>query len=117
MDTQDQQPSYDLMLCPVKTSLDIIGGKWKPYIIRVLFLNEVVRYNELKREILGITDMMLTQSLKELERENVIQRIAYNVIPPKVEYRLTENGKGLSIAVQELAKWGILQNNRKLMNS
>lgn len=112
MEMHNEQPLNQIKICPVKTSLDIIGGKWKPYIIRVLFLNEVVRYNELKREIYGITDMMLSQSLKELERDNVINRIQYNVIPPKVEYSLTENGKELSIAVQELAKWGILQNSR-----
>lgn len=108
------EPLKELKICPVKTSLDIIGGKWKPYIIRALFLNGVVRYNELKREIPGITDMMLSQSLKELERDLVINRVQYNVIPPRVEYSLTENGMGLSIAVQELAKWGNIQLDRNI---
>ncbi len=62
----------------------------------------------------GITDMMLSQSLKELERDLVINRVQYNVIPPRVEYSLTENGMGLSIAVQELAKWGNIQLDRNV---
>lgn len=94
------------MVCPVKKALDIIDGKWKPYIIRILMLNEVVRYTELRHQVGGITDMMLSQSLKELAQDNIIKRTQYNVIPPKVEYSLTERGKELSAAVSELSKWG-----------
>ncbi|GLC29017.1 winged helix-turn-helix transcriptional regulator [Clostridium omnivorum] len=105
-DSNKECNSKNGMECPVKKALDIIGGKWKPYIIRILMINEVVRYNELKRQVDGITDMMLSQSLKELEQDNIIKRTQYNVIPPRVEYSLTERGKELSSVMSELSKWG-----------
>ncbi len=108
-DLENKKEIKEEVFCPVKKALDIIGGKWKPYILRVLVLKQVVRYNELKREIPGITDMMLSQSLKELERDNVVNRVQYNVIPPKVEYSLTDNGKSLSGVIEGLAKWGKIQ--------
>ncbi|EHI99935.1 transcriptional regulator, HxlR family [Clostridium sp. DL-VIII] len=108
-DSNKECNSKNGMGCPVKNTLDIIGGKWKPYIIRILMINEVVRYNELKRQVDGITDMMLSQSLKELEQDNIIKRTQYNVIPPRVEYSLTERGKELSSVMSELSKWGRTQ--------
>ena len=67
---------------------------------------EPARYNELKRRIKGITNMMLTKSLKELEEHKLIVRTQYETIPPKVEYSLTERGKELLPALNELNKWG-----------
>jgi DNA-binding HxlR family transcriptional regulator len=92
--------------CPLIYALDIIGQKWKLPIMWYLFENETTRYNELKRKVKGITSMMLTKSLKELEEHNLIVRIQYETIPPKVEYSLTERGKALLPALNELSIWG-----------
>ncbi|WP_297634932.1 helix-turn-helix domain-containing protein [uncultured Clostridium sp.] len=95
--------------CPIKKSMSIIGGKWKIFIIWILLQNEDVRYGELKKNISGITDMMLSQCLKELERDNVISRKQYNEVPLRVEYSLTDNGKKLSNVMEELSLWGRIQ--------
>lgn len=92
--------------CPIIYALDIVGQKWKLPIMWYLFQNESTRYNELKRKINGITNMMLTKSLKELEENQLILRKQYEIIPPKVEYSLTERGKALIPTLNELYKWG-----------
>lgn len=92
--------------CPIIYALDIVGQKWKLPIMWYLFQNESTRYNELKRKINGITNMMLTKSLKELEENQLILRKQYETIPPKVEYSLTERGKALLPTLNELYKWG-----------
>lgn len=92
--------------CPVIYALDIVGQKWRLPIMWYLLEAEPTRYNELKRKIKGITNMMLTKSLKELEEHNLIVRTQYETIPPKVEYSLTERGKALLPALSELHKWG-----------
>jgi DNA-binding HxlR family transcriptional regulator len=97
--------------CPIIYALNIIGQKWKLPIMWYLFENDVTRYNELKRKVKGITNMMLTKSLKELEEYSLITRIQHNTIPPKVEYSLTERGKALFPTLNELSKWGEEQLN------
>ena len=92
--------------CPLIYALEIIGQKWKLPIMWYLFDNDFTRYNELKRKVKGITNMMLTKSLKELEEHSLIVRIQYETIPPKVEYALTERGKALLPALKELSIWG-----------
>lgn len=92
--------------CPLIYTLDIIGQKWKLPIMWYLFENDFTRYNELKRKVKGITNMMLTKSLKELVEHNLIVRTQYETIPPKVEYALTERGKALLPALNELSLWG-----------
>ncbi|MBU3218243.1 winged helix-turn-helix transcriptional regulator, partial [Clostridium estertheticum] len=84
----------------------IIGQKWKLPIMWYLFDNNFTRYNELKRKVKCITNMMLTKSLKELKEHNLIIRIQYETIHPKVEYALTERGKALLPALNELSIWG-----------
>lgn len=92
--------------CPLTFALNLIGGKWRLPIIWALSKNRTLRYNELKRSIDGITNMMLTQSLKELEAYGIINRKQYPEIPPRVEYSLTENGENLIPALKALASWG-----------
>ena len=92
--------------CPLIYALEIIGQKWKLPIMWYLFDNDFTRYNELKRKVKGITNMMLTKSLKELEEHNLVVRTQYETIPPKVEYALTERGKALLPALKELSIWG-----------
>ncbi|EHJ00450.1 transcriptional regulator, HxlR family [Clostridium sp. DL-VIII] len=91
---------------PVLYALDIIGQKWKLPIIWYLSAKDSTRYNELKRKINGITNMMLTKSLKELEEHKLIVRTQYETIPPKVEYSLAERGKELLPTLNELYLWG-----------
>lgn len=95
--------------CPVLYALDIVGQKWKLPILWYLFSDTPVRYNELKRKLAGITNVMLTKSLKELEADKLINRVQYNEIPPRVEYSLTARGKELLPALNELYKWGEVQ--------
>lgn len=92
--------------CPLTYALSLIGGKWRLPIIWALSTYQTLRYNELKRNITGITNMMLTQSLKELECSGLVNRQQFMEIPPKVEYSLTEAGKRLIPTLKALANWG-----------
>jgi DNA-binding HxlR family transcriptional regulator len=92
--------------CPLTFALNLIGGKWRLPIIWALNKNGTMRYNELKKSIDGITNMMLTQSLKELEAYGIINRKQFMEVPPRVEYSLTDNGENLIPALKSLANWG-----------
>lgn len=98
---------YHFATCPIKHTLNIIGGKWKFNILWQLIREEPIRYNELKRRVEGITNMMLTQCLQELEQDGIINRLQYNEIPPRVEYSLTQEGKNLEPILQAMAVWGV----------
>ncbi len=100
--------------CPLTFALNLIGGKWRLPIIWALSKNGSMRYNELKRRIHGITNMMLTQSLKDLEQYGIINRKQYMEVPPRVEYTLTENGENLIHALKALAHWGSIMKSRQL---
>ena len=92
--------------CPLTHALQLIGGKWRLPIIWALHQNGIMRYNALKREVEGITNMMLTQSLKELEHHGLVIRNHFPEIPPRVEYHLTQEGEALIPTLKQLAKWG-----------
>lgn len=92
--------------CPIIYALGIIGQKWKLPIMWHLFHQEKTRYNELKRSVTGITNIMLTKSLRELEEHHLIYRFQYDSVPPKVEYSLTDRGKALLPTLNELYAWG-----------
>lgn len=101
--------------CPLTFALNLIGSKWRLPIIWALNKNGTMRYNELKRSIDGITNMVLTQSLKELELHGIIGREQFMEVPPRVEYSLTDNGEDLIPALKTLANWG--NKMKKLDNS
>lgn len=92
--------------CPVKYALDLLNGKWKLRILWELNQHETIRFNELQRRLNGISSVMLSKSLEELERNQIVNRKQYNEIPPKVEYSLTDLGKAIDPALQALGKWG-----------
>jgi DNA-binding HxlR family transcriptional regulator len=92
--------------CPLTFALNLIGGKWRLPILWALSKKPAIRYNELKKNIDGITNMMLAQSLKELEHYGIVNRKQYAEIPPRVEYSLTDNGRDLISALKVLANWG-----------
>jgi DNA-binding HxlR family transcriptional regulator len=94
--------------CPAEITLAMIGGRWKVLILYQLF-SGVKRFSELQRGVAGITQKMLTQQLRELERDGIVQRTVYPQVPPKVEYRLTPRGESLKPVVQAMCKWGAAQ--------
>ena len=102
---ENQQDIHD-SCCPVFTTLDIIGGKWKVLILYHLN-TETRRFNELQRLLGGITQRMLTLQLRELEQDGIVHREVYPQVPPKVEYSLTEFGLTLMPVIQAMHRWGV----------
>ncbi|GAC1360170.1 MAG: hypothetical protein NVS4B8_26050 [Herpetosiphon sp.] len=95
-----------MFTCPVDAGIALMAGKWKPRILWKLHKYQVVRFSQFKREMPDITDKMLAQQLRELERNQLIKRTIYPVMPPKVEYTLSEFGKTLEPVITALAIWG-----------
>lgn len=93
-------------ICVLDFAFQRIGGKYKGRILWALHKYGTMRYGELGREIAGITTKMLTQTLRELESDNLIHREMYPQVPPKVEYTLTETGKELIPFIGYLVEWG-----------
>lgn len=91
--------------CPLVCTMNIIGGKWKIPILWYL-AQSPRRYNELKRCVAGITNIMLTRSLRDLEENGLVERIQYEVIPPQVEYRISEKGNAIIPALKIIGDWG-----------
>ena len=91
--------------CPVEATLDLIGGKYKALILWHLS-DETLRFSQLSKAIPGATSKMLTQQLRELEAQNLIHREVFPVIPPKVEYSLTELGRSLIPVLIAMRDWG-----------
>ncbi|MEA5616366.1 helix-turn-helix domain-containing protein [Cronbergia sp. UHCC 0137] len=94
------------LTCEVETTINIIGGRWKVLIIRELIVG-VKRFGELQRSLIGITQKMLTQQLRELEEDGIIHREVYAQIPPKVEYSLTPLGASLKPILYAMHEWAI----------
>jgi len=97
--------SPDMQACPVETTLDVIGGKWKGIILYQL-LDGTKRFNEFRRLNPGITQFMLTLQLRELERDGIVHREIYKEVPPRVEYSLTDFGKTLEPVIMSMKAWG-----------
>ena len=91
--------------CPLEYGMDLFGGKWKPRIICILGLNGTMRYGELKRELENITDTVLASMLKEMIADELVKRIQYNEIPPRVEYSLTEIGMSVIPVLGNICVW------------
>jgi DNA-binding HxlR family transcriptional regulator len=91
--------------CAMDVTVHFIGGKWKTVILWYL-RNGKKRFSELKKLIPNITEKMLSLELKSLEKDNIIRRKVFPVVPPKVEYSLTDFGKTLLPLLDEISKWG-----------
>jgi DNA-binding HxlR family transcriptional regulator len=104
--TNQDNRKNSLTQCPVTYTLEKIGGRWKPIIIYNL-LSGTKRYSELKKLIPAITEKMLIQHLKQLENDNLVQRKAKPVIPPFVEYSLTDSGKELRQVLDSMVGWAL----------
>ncbi len=92
-------------ICPVESTLELIGGKYKALILWHLS-GSTLRFSELRKAISGATAKMLTQQLRELETQNLVHREVFPVIPPKVEYSLTDLGRSLLPILVAMRDWG-----------
>ena len=94
-----------LINCPAERAIYFLGGKWKIRILFTLFNNKTVRFNEIKRVLKTITQQMLSKQLKELETDGIVNRKMYQVVPPKVEYSLTEFGLSVIPILNSFSDW------------
>lgn len=103
----------NLPSCPVEVTLQLIGNKWKVLILRDLF-EETKRFSQLKTSLGNISQKVLTENLRELEKNQIINRKVYSEIPPKVEYSLTHLGKTLKPIIDSMYIWGEKYKNNDL---
>lgn len=106
------QKVHDIILtpncnCPVIPVIEMLQGKWKLQIIYELCIKSPLRFGELKKLLNGITNTMLTNSLRELENDGIVFREQFNEIPPHVEYSLTEKGIDLLPIFHAITEWGL----------
>ena len=92
--------------CEIEITLDMIGGKCKPLILHILIEQGVKRFSELKKQINIISQKTLTNQLKELEYDGLVNRKVYAQVPPKVEYSISEKGKTLKPILDLMCEWG-----------
>ncbi|XKE95466.1 helix-turn-helix transcriptional regulator [Metaplanococcus flavidus] len=100
--------------CRVEDALGILVGKWKPVILLYLLQEGTKRFSELKRNMPAITQKMLTKQLRELEDEDIIARVVYPQVPPKVEYSMTEYGRSLEPILEAMHEWGAKHTEHKM---
>ena len=93
-------------VCPLTKAQDVIAGRWKIIIISHLDKFGVIRFNELLRLVPGVSKGILTRQLRELEEDGIVHREVYKVVPPKVEYSLTEQGKKFQPVLDAMRTWG-----------
>lgn len=93
--------------CFFELTLQVIGGKWKPIIIYQLAVEGVMRFGELRRSVVGVTERMLTRQLRELEKDGLVHRRVYRQVPPKVEYTLKPLGVKLIPILLQMREWGV----------
>lgn len=95
----------ELPICPVATTVQIIGSKWKLLILRNL-MQRPWRFNELKKDLEGVSQKVLTDSLRSMEADGIIDRTVYAEVPPRVEYALSEIGETLRPVMKAMEEWG-----------
>ena len=101
MKTKEELPA-----CPVATTVQLIGSKWKLLILRNL-LSRPWRFNELKKDLDGISQKVLTDSLRSLEEDGIVTRTVYPEVPPRVEYALSELGNSMRPIISAMEQWGL----------
>ncbi len=99
--TKDELPE-----CPVATTVQLIGSKWKLLILRNL-LDRPWRFNELKKSLEGISQKVLTDSLRSMEEDGIITRTVYAEVPPRVEYALSDVGESMRPILDAMKEWGL----------
>jgi len=96
--------------CPLHYTMNLIGTKWKPLILFHL-LDGPLRSGILQKKVLEISNKMFTQSVRELEKDGLITRKIFPVVPPKVEYKLSAKGQSLETILKQMDAWGVANNN------
>ncbi|MDG4862788.1 helix-turn-helix domain-containing protein [Streptomyces sp. T-3] len=92
--------------CGLDAAIDVVGGKWKPMILWALYQHGTLRFGQLRREVVGVTEKMLNQHLREMVADGLVHREVYREVPPRVEYSMTELGNQLNQALIPLGSWG-----------
>jgi DNA-binding HxlR family transcriptional regulator len=92
--------------CPIEVTIDLVGGRWKPLILWHLDRHGVLRNGELRRLIPTVTQKMLTQQLRQLEADGLVERTDHDEVPPRVEYRLSSEGASLQRMLEVICAWG-----------
>ena len=105
MEVSGMKKKDELPDCPVATTVSLIGSKWKLLIIRNL-LNRPWRFNELQKDLEGISQKVLTDSLRSMESDGIITRTVFPEVPPRVEYALSPLGESLRPIINSMAVWG-----------
>ena len=105
--TKNSTSGSAICLCPLEGVIDIISKKWALLIINEIGNHRRIRYNDLMKEVDGISPKTLADTLKELRIYNLVKREAFNEIPPRVDYTLTKDGEGLREAIIPVLKWAI----------
>ena len=95
----------ELPACPVATTVQLIGSKWKLLILRNLFMR-TWRFNELRKDLEGISQKVLTDSLRAMEEDGIITRTVYAEVPPRVEYALSPLGESMKPILDAMEQWG-----------
>ena len=95
----------ELPFCPVATTVDLIGNKWKLLIMREL-LKGTKRFNEIHRLVDGISQKVLTENLRKMENDGIVKREVFPEVPPRVEYSLTDLGDSLRPIINSMSDWG-----------
>ena len=99
--TKEEMPA-----CPVATTVALIGSKWKLLILRNLFMRPW-RFNELRKNLEGISQKVLTDSLRALEEDGIVTRTVYPEVPPRVEYALSDLGESMRPIIDVMQRWGL----------
>ncbi|HIZ80658.1 MAG TPA: helix-turn-helix transcriptional regulator [Candidatus Mediterraneibacter pullistercoris] len=99
--TKEEMPA-----CPVATTVQLVGSKWKLLILRNLLLRSW-RFNELRKDLQGVSQKVLADSLRSLESDGIVARTVYPEVPPKVEYSLTPLGESLRPVLDAMERWGL----------
>lgn len=107
------EESNCLCLCPLEGIIDTIGKKWALLIVNILGVHGKLRFNQLMKELKGISPKTLADMLKELQEEGLIRRESFPEIPPRVEYSLTSEGSELRKAIVPLIKWASSRNSKR----
>ncbi len=107
----------ELPFCPVATTVDLIGNKWKLLIMREL-LTGTKRFNEIHRLVGGISQKVLTENLRKMESDGIVKREVFPEVPPRVEYSLTDIGDSLRPVINSMSDWGTdyIKNNLLVQN-
>lgn len=109
--TKEEMPD-----CPVATTVSLIGSKWKLLIIRNLLVRPW-RFNELRKDLKGISQKVLTDSLRSMENDGIIIRTVYPEVPPRVEYSLSELGESMRPIIDSMEAWGLSYKSFKSASS